>query len=68
MHRPLMCIFDQSYKCFDLSSIEKDRPRLKQLPRVVAQELCLAAILAPLMPGHRPSSQDLAENLCYGCF
>lgn len=44
-----MCIFDQSYKCFDLSSIEKDRPRLKQLPRVVAQELCLAAILAPLM-------------------
>ena len=47
--RQLMCIFDQSYKCFDLSSIEKDSPRLQHLPRAVAQELCLTAILAPLM-------------------
>ena len=47
--RQLMCIFDQSYKCFDLSSVEKDSPRLQHLPRAVAQELCLTAILAPLM-------------------
>ena len=47
--RPLMCIFDQAYKCFDLGLVDKDRPKVKQLPRVVAQELCLAAVLAPIM-------------------
>ena len=47
--RQLTCIFDHAYKCFNLSLVDKDKPRLKPLPRPVAQELCIAAVLAPLM-------------------
>ena len=43
--RPLMSLFSEGYKLVDATSIDPNHPKLIKLPRSVAQELCLAAVL-----------------------
>ena len=43
--RPLMSLFSEGYKLVDATSIDPNHPKLIRLPRSVAQELCLAAVL-----------------------
>lgn len=48
--RPFMSILDRAYKlCPSDQLLDQDKPRLCALPRDVAQELVLLAVLAPLL-------------------
>eukprot|EP00435_Cladocopium_sp_Y103_P062393 s584_g24.t1 len=47
--RQLMSILNKSFSLVDASQLDRDYPQAVQLPRTVAQELLLLAILAPLM-------------------
>ena len=60
--RPLMCILDRSYSCFDLSVVDRDHPKLKPLSRQVAQELVLLGTLVPLV------ATDLSAKLSCDIF
>ena len=47
--RPLMGIFNKVFQLVDAAHIDPNDPKLVALPRTVANELVLAAVLAPLM-------------------
>lgn len=47
--RPLMSVLFHSHSLVDVNALDSDRPRVIGLPRRVAQELTLLAILSPLM-------------------
>ena len=47
--RPMYSLFQKAYGLVDTLAFDPNRPKLVPLPRLVAQELVLAAILHPLM-------------------
>ena len=47
--RQLMSILDCSFKLVDAETLDRDAPKAVHLPRAVAQELVLLAVLCPLM-------------------
>eukprot|EP00438_Fugacium_kawagutii_P012773 Skav217633 [mRNA] locus=scaffold1334:5610:19402:- [translate_table: standard] len=47
--RPMMSLLDHSFKLVKGAEVSKDSPKVIALPRSVAQELCLLAVLSPLM-------------------
>ena len=47
--RPMMSILSESFKLVDASRVDSSHPRLVPLPRVVAGELVLLAVLCPLL-------------------
>eukprot|EP00435_Cladocopium_sp_Y103_P034036 s1336_g8.t1 len=47
--RPMMSILAESFHLVDASAICQDSPKIQPLPRKVAEELVLLAVLAPLM-------------------
>ena len=46
--RPLMSLLNESFRLVDANTINPDRPKVIKLPRVVANELLLLALLCPL--------------------
>ena len=46
--RPLMAVLNESFKLVDSSSVDSSKPRIVPLPRSVANELTLLALLCPL--------------------
>lgn len=44
-----MSILDESFKLVDASNVDQDNPKVVKLPRKVAQELVVLAVLSPLM-------------------
>ena len=47
--RPMMSILRHSYKCFAMSDVDQDQPKVFPLERAVAEELLILAILSPLI-------------------
>ena len=55
--RPLMSVLDRVHRFADMSLVDQSRPRILELPRLVAQELVFLSIIAPLI------SSDLSPRL-----
>lgn len=47
--RPLMCVLDKAFKLVDATKLDADKPKLVALPRGVAEELLVIAVLAPFL-------------------
>ena len=55
--RPLISVLDKVHRFADISLVDQSRPRILDLPRLVALELVLLSIMAPLI------SSDLSSRL-----